>query len=193
MKSPATLILLICMLVPGNRPERTLSQTIQGDQVRTLTTWSHAIPDSVGVFYSPVSGHFRLRYELDTESRSSRSWKRRLGWVQAFYQGNVLSRRKWCRNRLRDRAPSRLIDGLSPHGVLQVDSHRVRFLDRPAIRQRPVRDLTGGRDHDLSRVGGRIVNVCPRGRKGCGGASPPRGAMAWHVTATARAGFRDPW
>ncbi len=97
MKSPAILILIISVLIAGNRPERTLSQTIQGDQVRTLTTWSHAISDSVGVFYSPGIDHFRLRYELDPENRSSRSWERHWGWVEVFYRGNVLSR-GWTAN-----------------------------------------------------------------------------------------------
>jgi len=92
MNSPAALLLIISVLIPGARPEQSAHQAIQGDQVRILTTWSHAIPDSAGIFYSPVSEHFRMRYEIDHANRSRQRWERYRGWVQTFYNGNLLAR-----------------------------------------------------------------------------------------------------
>ncbi|MFC1629462.1 hypothetical protein ACFL3H_10195, partial [Gemmatimonadota bacterium] len=73
-------------------PERSLRQTIQSEQVRTLTTWSHVIPDSAGIFYTPVNEHFRAQYEIDQINCSRQRWERYWGWVQSFYHGNILAR-----------------------------------------------------------------------------------------------------
>lgn len=92
MESTAAAFLILSLLMPGARPEESTHQTVQGDQVRLLTTWSHAIPDSAGVFYSPVSEHFRWPYELDRLNRPRQRWQRYWSWVQTFYEGNLLAR-----------------------------------------------------------------------------------------------------
>ncbi|MFC1529862.1 hypothetical protein ACFL6R_03995 [Gemmatimonadota bacterium] len=88
----ATAILILVMLAPGERSDQSLPPPPQVEQERILTTWSGAITDTAGIFYLPVSEHFRLRYELDQRNRNRQRWNRYWGWIKTFYAGNILAR-----------------------------------------------------------------------------------------------------
>jgi hypothetical protein len=92
MAFPTTAFLILVMLGPGERADQSPPAALRAEQERILTTWSEAVSDTAGIFYSPVSEHFRLRYELDQRNHPRQRWNQYWGWIETFYAGNILAR-----------------------------------------------------------------------------------------------------
>ncbi len=89
---PTATVVLLVMFGAGERASRSPADVFQAYQDRVVTTWSHVIPDTAGIFYQPVNEQFRVRYELDQRNQSRQRWNRYWYWIRTFYKGNILAR-----------------------------------------------------------------------------------------------------